>query len=72
MDQGAGVGWRSALMAPVCFLIRSSVKKRRVRNGGGGGSDDGPTRKARRTDIQREEIQLVHQRIRIRRMKRRH
>ncbi len=35
MDKGTGVGWRSALMAPVCFVIRSSVKRRRGRNGGG-------------------------------------
>lgn len=38
MDKGTGVGWRSALMAPVCFLIRSSVKRRRGRNGGGQGT----------------------------------
>lgn len=35
MDKGTGVGWRSVLMAPVCFVIRSSVKRRRGRNGGG-------------------------------------
>lgn len=35
MDKGTGVGWRSALMAPVCFVIRSSVKRCRGRNGGG-------------------------------------
>lgn len=35
MDKGTGVGWRSALMAPVCFVIRSSVKRRSGRNGGG-------------------------------------
>lgn len=25
MDEGTHIGWRSALMAPVCFVIRSSV-----------------------------------------------
>ena len=35
MDKGTGVGWRSALMAPVCFVIRNSVKRCRGRNGGG-------------------------------------
>ncbi len=35
MAKGTGVGWRSALMAPVCFVIRSSVKRCRGRNGGG-------------------------------------
>lgn len=35
MDKGTGVGWRSELMAPVCFVIRRSVKRCRERNGGG-------------------------------------
>lgn len=53
MDKGTGVGWRSALMAPVCFVIRSGVKRRRGRNGGW--SDDeakrnGPTEKRRRRE----------------------
>lgn len=34
MDRGTGVGWRSALMAPVCFVIRSCVKRRRGKKRG--------------------------------------
>lgn len=35
MDKGTGVSWRSTQMAPVCFVIRRSVKRRVGRNGGG-------------------------------------
>lgn len=48
MDKGTGVGWRSALMAPACFVIRSGVKRRR--GGNGGWSDDG--RRENRPDRQ--------------------
>lgn len=48
MDKGAGVGWRSVLMAPVCFVIRSSVRR------GDGQRETGRERKGdrKRTDIQ--------------------
>lgn len=35
MDKGTGVGWRSALMVPTRFVIRSSVKRHRGGSGGG-------------------------------------
>lgn len=60
MDKGTGVGWRSALMAPVCFVIRSSVRRRR------GWSDDGRRERGqerkddrKRTDIQTEQTEPV-------------
>lgn len=34
MDKGTRIGWRSTLMAPVCFVIRSRVERDGV--GGGG------------------------------------
>lgn len=60
MDKGTGVGWRSALMAPVCFVIRSGVKRRRGRNGGGRMTGEEKRvereRKTERTDIQTDRI----------------
>lgn len=57
MDKGTGVGWRSALMVPTRFVIRSSVK--RHRGGSGGGQTTGKEKTGRRgkedgekTDIQ--------------------
>lgn len=58
MDKGTNVGWRSALMAPVCFVIRSSVKRRR-----GGGQSTGKEKEDRkRTDIQTDRIEPVKER----------
>lgn len=53
MDKGAGVGWRSVLMAPVCFVIRSSVRR------GDGQRETGRERKGdrKRTDIQTQCIE---------------
>ena len=72
MDKGRGVGWRSALMAPVCFLIRSSVRRRRGRDGGW--SDGGQKEKQedrKRTDIQTDRIKPAEERERKRIRKRR-
>lgn len=71
MDKGTGVGWRSALMAPVCFVIRSSVKRRSGRNGGGRtvGKEkraDTERKTGKRTDIQTDRIKPVYERGRKR------
>lgn len=67
MDKGTGVGWRSALMALVCFVIRSGVKRRR------GWSDDGQRETGqerkedrKRTDIQTDQVEPVKERGRKR------
>lgn len=44
MDEGMHISWRSALMAPVCFVIRSSV----------GGSKKNRPSERWRTDVQTE------------------
>lgn len=38
MDKGTRIGWRSSLMAPVCFVIRRRIK------GGGGEGETGRAR----------------------------
>lgn len=55
MEKGTGVGWRSALMAPVCFVIRSSVK--RPMGGGGGVSGRAERNGTRERRRQKEDRQ---------------
>lgn len=54
MDKGTSVGWRSALMAPVCFVIRSCVKRHRGKKWGW--SDDGQGNRPREKGKKRGQI----------------
>lgn len=54
MDGSTHIGCSAALMAPVCFVIRSSVVGRVVVLVGGGGSKETRPCKRKRTDIQIE------------------
>lgn len=55
MEEGTGVGWRSALMAPVCFVIRSSVKRRMWGGGRRTGRETGRERGEDRKRTERTE-----------------
>lgn len=54
MDNGTRIGWRSSLMAPVCFVIRRRIKG--MKGGWGGGGEGETGRERKRTDVQKDSM----------------